>query len=148
MPTEKIQQASADPRLAELSTSELLEGILLFLGDEGFSEQDVYRFFSTLETENEALAGRFRVKGVPPHQSSEPLRKTLSFFAMGKILEMPQPNPVVQYYRARSSQLQSLRKNLCVRQVLPAQKTLLQSLADEFHRSLPSQPGARQRAKA
>src|SRR5690348_13824774 len=95
----KSRKSQVEPKIGELSTSEILSGILLFAHEDGirFSEQDVYRFFEQLERKHPVLEGRFRVRGAPPHQSSPPLRQALSFFAMGKILEVPQPNPVVQY---------------------------------------------------
>ncbi len=136
----KSRKSSVESRIGKLSTSEILSGVLLFADDLGirFSEQDVYRFFRNLERKHPALEGRFRVRGTPPHQSSPPLRQALSFFAMGKILEVPQPNPVVQYFHARSSQLGSLQRNLEARRVLPSQAPLLQDLAQEFRQSLAS----------
>ena len=123
--------------IGKLATSEILAGILV--ADHGrripFSEQDVYRFFAKLEAEHPSLAGRFRVRGVFPRLTSEPLRQALSFFEMAKILEIPMPNPVVQYFHARPSQLDSLRGDLRERGVLPAHESLLQRLGEEFFSS-------------
>ncbi len=141
-PFSKSRKSGAESRIGKLSTSEILSGVLLFADKSGirFSEQDVYRFFRELERKHPALEGRFRVRGIPPYQSSPPLRQALSFFAMGKILEVPQPNPVVQYFHARSSQLESLRRNLEARRVLPSETALLQSLAGQFRQSLVPRP--------
>ena len=55
--------------LNDLSISEILEGILVFLDENrdenpSFSDQDIYRFFGKLEAEEPALSGRFEVKGL------------------------------------------------------------------------------------
>lgn len=130
------ESKNGNPELQSLSTAEILAGILLFVGDKRFSEQAIYRLFAQLEERDAPLAGRFRVRGSPGRQSSEPLRQALSFFEMGKVLELAPPNPVDQYYRARRTQLQALRTNLQKRRVLPAHEALLKNLAEEFKGSL------------
>jgi hypothetical protein len=130
----KTGKAKTSPNVGKLSTAEILSGILLFV-DDPFPEQAVYRFFAELEANNKGLAGRFQVRGAPGNQSSEPLRQALSFLEMGKVLELPQPNPVDQYYRIRRSQIDSLRANLKGRGVLPRSEALLNQLAKVFRQS-------------
>src|ERR1700687_5648929 len=121
--------------VSALSAAEILSAILLF-GGVPFPEQAIYRFFSKLESSVPELAGRFRVMGPLGHQRSEPVRQALSFLEMGKLVVVPSPNPVDQFYRPRSSQLSSLRATLEHRGVLPKYEPLLKELAQSFKESL------------
>lgn len=131
----KTGKAKRATDIGNLSTAEILSGILMLV-DAPFPEQAIYRFFAELENKNNQLAGRFKVRGAPGNQSSVPLRQALSFMEMGKVLELPQPNPVTQYYRARPSQVDTLRTNLTRRGVLPRNEALLAKLAEDFRQTL------------
>lgn len=122
--------------LAKLTTTEMLTGMLLFLGERRFSEQDLYAFLNELAKCDATLADRFLILGSPQHRSSKPLRRTLSFLQMGKILDIAPPNPVDQYYSPRASQMGSVQQDLRARGVLPDHEATLKRLADEFKNSL------------
>jgi len=123
-------------RFDDLSLGDLFNGILLFMGNRKFTEQQVYKFFYDLASDDSSLASRLRFKGAPENLQSEPLRRILCFREMGKLLEVAMPNPVMQPYHPRSSQLDSLRRDMENTHVLPKYETLLKELANKFLDSL------------
>jgi hypothetical protein len=133
--------------LENLSTTEILMGILVDFGEshqgQKFPEQAVYKLFQSLEQKYHNLQGRYQVRKTHGRLQSEPLRSTLSFLEMGKILEVMLPNPVDQYYRPRQSQLDSLRKELKERQVLPNHEGTLHRLTESFVRYIQEVSGSR-----
>jgi hypothetical protein len=120
--------------LKKLTISEILGGLLLYGGKEKFPEQALYRFFQKVGDTDPELAERFQVSEGQGRLKSTPLRRALSFFEMGKILELPMPNPVDQYYRARQSQRESLKRDLTRRGIIPSNERLFEDLAEEFRR--------------
>lgn len=120
----------------ELSLGDLFNGIILFVGDHKFTEQQLYKFFYDLASEDPSLGTRFRFRGIPGNLKSEPIRRILTFREMGKLVEVAMPNPVDQTYRPRASQLDSLRKDMENTHVLLNYKALLKELADKFLASL------------
>src|SRR3989344_4418813 len=105
--------------LSKLATSEILTGTFLYVGDNRFSEQNIYSFFKQLESESPELSGRFGVFGSGHNLQSYPLRQALSFLEIGKVLELPPPEPVIQFYKISVIGKDSIRKNLEERGVLP-----------------------------
>lgn len=122
--------------LDELSLVDLVNGIILFINNRKFNEQQFYSFFYNLASEDSALASRLRFKGIPGNLQSEPLRRILTFREMGKLLEAHMPNPVDQTYQPRTSQLESLRKDMRDMSVLPNYEPPLKELAEKFLASL------------
>jgi hypothetical protein len=120
----------------ELSLGDLLNGIILFITDQKFSEQQLYKFFYSLSREDTSLANRLRFKGIPGNLQSEPLRRILSFREMSKLLELPMPNPVDQVYRPRTSQIGSLKEDMNDTKVLPKFEPLFKKIAGKFLASL------------
>lgn len=122
----------------ELSLSELVTGILFYTGARKFPEQALLGFFNELQRTHPSNARRFGVRGAPGNFRSEPLRRTLSFLEMYKILEIPPPNPVDQFYRVRPGMLDALQEELRSRDVLPKYGEALEKLAKEFLEKLSS----------
>jgi hypothetical protein len=118
--------------LKDLSSTEILTGILLFAGKQKFPEQALYEFFREVSSEDPELAKRFRVAGLGRGLRSEPLRRILDHLEMGKIIEVPLPNPVDQFYAVRASQADSLKKHLKDRGVLPTHEDKLKELGARF----------------
>jgi hypothetical protein len=123
---------SKDACLIDLSTPEILAGILIYAKGQMFPEQQVYAFFKHLEERTPELSGRFDVSGAPGRFRSPALRRILSFFEMGKSLEALMPNPVDQYFRPRRSQVSALERNLARRGHLPGREAVFRALASEF----------------
>ena len=122
--------------LNELSTTELISGLLIHLGAQKFSEQSLYRFLRKLESDIPTLGDRLKILGPDERLRSDPVRRVLNYLEMGKILEVAMPNPVDQFFRARAAQLESVRHQLEQRGVLPAHEETLKELAAEFKRFL------------
>lgn len=120
----------------ELSLVNLVNGIILFIENHKFSEQQLYKFFYDLASENKPLASRLCFKGSPGELRSEPLRRIITFREMGKLLEVHMPNPVEQAYHPRTSQLESLRQDMQEMDILPHYESELKELATEFVKSL------------
>jgi hypothetical protein len=120
----------------ELSLGDLFNGIILFIDDRKFTEQQLYKFFYDLASEDSSLGTRLRFKGITGNLKSEPLRRILTFREMGKLVEVAMPNPVDQAYCPRASQLDSLRKDMENTCVLPNYESLLKELANKFLASL------------
>lgn len=135
---EPMAKDTEDLPLDELSSTELLAGFVLFTKAEKFPEQAVYSLCKGLEDTHPSLASRFRLKGSPGRLRSEPLKRILNFLEMGKILEVPQPNPVDQYYKPRKSQLDSLKNELESRGVLPRFEQIFTQLASKLAEPLPA----------
>jgi hypothetical protein len=132
---EGMTTCAKDLPLDELSSTELLAGVVLYTGqntEQKFPEQAVYALFKALAEQNPALASRFRLKGSPGRWRSEPLKRILNFLEMGKILEVPQPNPVDQYYKPRKSQMDSLKNELEFRGVLPRFEPIFAELSSRL----------------
>ena len=96
----------------------------------------MYKFFQQLEKKYPKLSGRYQVSKVHGRFDSQPLRAALSFLEMGKALEVGMPNPVDQYYRARETQIDSLKKELVNRRILPDHENVINELAKEFAESV------------
>jgi len=122
------------PNLDELSTTELISGLLIQLGAQKFSEQSLYRFLRKLESDFPTLADRLRILGPEERLRSDPVRRVLNYLEMGKVLEVAMPNPVDQFFRPRATQLESVRHQLVERGVLPAHEETFKELAGEFRR--------------
>jgi hypothetical protein len=118
-------------RLKELSSTEIMTGVLVFLRDKKFPEQALYELFKEIGSD-EDLGPRFRVIGPPGHLRSEPLRRILDHMEIGKILEVPLPNPVDQFYRLRLAQSKAVEEDLRDRGVLPDHEGELKHLAHRF----------------
>ena len=121
--------------VAQIPVTDIVLGLIVYLRNQPFAEQQIYRLFKDLSDEDPGLADRVRVYGPPGSLRSETLRQTLSFLEMGKILELPQPNPVGQFYRARTSQIPAVQKNLEQDDVLPRHAKLFESLAERLKSS-------------
>jgi hypothetical protein len=115
-----------------LSSTELVSGLLVNVKANKFSDQMLYRFLRKLESDMPALRERFRIEGSDDRLRSEPIQKILDFLEMGKILEVAMPNPVHQFYRPRPMQLPALRRQLEARGVLPTHEDAFIELASEF----------------
>ncbi|MBI4663624.1 MAG: hypothetical protein HY735_32890 [Verrucomicrobia bacterium] len=120
------------PNIEGLTSTELISGLLLYIGSRKFSEQSLYRFLRTLETESPSLRERLRIAGPDDRLRSEPVRRIINYLEMGKILEVAMPNPVDQFFRPRSSQLESVRRQLTQRGVLPIHEEVFKELASGF----------------
>lgn len=118
--------------IAQVPITDLMLGIIISLRNQSIGEQQIYRLFKELSDEAPDLADRVCVYGPPGGLYSEPLSQTLSFLKMGKLLELPQPNPVDQFYRVRVSQIPQIQKNLEQDDVLPKHQKLLESLAERL----------------
>lgn len=128
MPPRDVPQGVLD----ELSATELINGILLFLEDRKFPEQALYEFFSDIGSSDPELRRRFRVTGPYRHRRSVPLRRILDFLEIGKTIELPLPNPVDQFYRLRPVQRDAVQDDLRRRGVLPDHESELKNLAKRF----------------
>lgn len=124
-------KGSALERLKGLSSTEIMTGVLVFLRDKKFPEQALYELFKEIGAD-EDLGPRFRVIGPPGHLRSEPLRRILDHMEIGKILEVPLPNPVDQFYRLRLAQSNAVEEDLRDRGVLPDHAGELRQLAQRF----------------
>jgi len=120
------------PALGELSTTELISGLLVQLGAQKFSEQSLYGFLRNLEAEAPDFGDRLRILGPVGDLRSDPIRRVLRYLEMGKILEVAMPNPVDQHFRPRAKQLESVRRQLTQRGVLPTHEETFKELASEF----------------
>jgi hypothetical protein len=122
--------------LEQLSTYEVLAGLLVSAGRCEFAEQQLLRFFHRLQSGNPAAAARFRVTGTSGRYESPPIRRALIIFKVGKLIELPPPNPVDQFYRPRESLFSAIRKDLADRGILPRYADPLQQLAKSFLKSI------------
>jgi hypothetical protein len=120
----------------DLSLGDLLNGLILYNPDQKFSEQQINMFFFDLSKQDPGLKKRLHFKGSMTSLYSESIRRILSFREMGKLLEIPPPNPVQQFYRPRKAQLESLKVDLERRCLLPTYETTLKEIAKEFKASL------------
>jgi hypothetical protein len=127
---------NASLNVDDISTTDLISGLLLRFGPKKFSEQSLYRFLRNLASSSSLLNERLRIVGPDDHLASEPVRRIISFLEMGKILEVAMPNPVDQYFRPRASQLESLRSQLSEEGILEKHDNLFRELAAEFEASL------------
>ncbi len=118
----------------KLAPSDLLDGTLLALGADDFSEQAIYALFKEIETEQPSVAGWFEVTGSEGDLRSEPLRGLLNFMESGKILQISPPNPVDQFYHVRKEQKQTILKDLKDHGVLPRYQGLFKELAKRLRR--------------
>lgn len=116
----------------DLSATELINGILLYLDDRKFPEQALYEFFSEIGSMDPEFGRRFRVTGPYRQRRSVPLRRILDFLEIGKTLEIPSPNPVDQFYRLRPVQRAAVTDDLRRREVLPSHEQNLKVLAKRF----------------
>ncbi len=142
VPTSDQQPDIGGEPLDDLSLFELVEGILLFLGPMKFPEQGLLQFFRDLQVRYPALRRRLGIVGEPGDYRSTSLRSTLSFMEMYKVLELPPPNPVDQYYRIRPGLVEAVRRDLRSSGALPKHHDFLNDLASEFRTTL-SRPSAR-----
>src|SRR6266513_777779 len=122
--------------LEELSTTELISGLLIYLGPQKFSEQSLYRFLRKLASDVPSLRERLKILGPDDRLWSEPVRRVINYLEMGKILEVAMPNPVDQFFRPRPGQLTSVRHQLEQRGVLPNREETFKELASEFQKFL------------
>lgn len=119
--------------LENLSSVEILTGVLVYAGELKFPEQALYKLFGEISEHDPNLSRRFRVVGNGIGQlRSEPLRRILDHLEMGKIIEVPQPNPVDQFYTLRNSQSRAVAQDLKERGVIPAYETPLRALSERF----------------
>lgn len=122
--------------LDQVAIGDIVNGILLFMGNLKFSDQQLYRFFKRLSVEDPSLDQRLDIKSFQGRLHSDALRRILSFREMGKIIELSMPNPVDQFYRPRTSQMEFVRKDLIANEVLPGHEDSLRRLAEEFTSTL------------
>ncbi len=113
--------------LEELTTSQILYGVLMHMGGRTFSEQAVYRLFENIQRDQPHLAKRYRLFKSHGELASEPLRRILSILEMSQTVEIFE-----QYYRMRRSFVESIHTNLTQHGVLPRHEELLRRLADQF----------------
>lgn len=120
-------------RLKQLSTTEILTGTMLFLKERTkFPEQAVYKLFREIGENDEELNRRFRVFGAEDDLRSQPLRQILDHMEIGKILDLPPPNPVQQFYSLRTIQKDAVAEDLKERSVLPDHEQELKALSERF----------------
>ena len=113
----------------KLAPSDLLDGTLLCLGKEDFSEQAVYALFKEIENQQPAMEGWFEVTGTEGDLRSEPIRGLLNFMESGKLVQIAPPNPVDQFYQVRQEQRETIRKELTANGVLPRHQAVFTALA-------------------
>jgi hypothetical protein len=119
--------------LENLSSVEILTGLLVYARELKFPEQALYKLFREISQHEPNLSRRFRVVGNGIGQlRSEPLRRILDHLEMGKIIEVPQPNPVDQFYTLRNSQSKAVEEDLKERGVIPAYEKPLRALSERF----------------
>jgi hypothetical protein len=120
-------------RLKQLSTTEILAGVMLFLNERTkFPEQAVYKLFREIGDNDEELSRRFRVFGAEDDLRSQPLRQILDHMEIGKTLDFPPPNPVQQFYLLRTIQKDAVAEDLKERGVLPDREQELKTLSERF----------------
>lgn len=110
----------------ELTTSELLNGILLNIGKVRFTDQDLYRFLKTVD-----LDDRFGIRQGDAGLHGESIDITIAFSKMALALE-----DWGDHYEVNNSMRASLRKVLIERGVLPKYEKFFQKLAKQFIASL------------
>ncbi len=77
------------PLLTELTTSEIMVGVLAFTDLKAFPEQAVYALFSFLEMNYPEVIDRYRVQLVGGRFRSEQIERLLSFMCAGHVIERP-----------------------------------------------------------
>lgn len=108
-------------KLNALTTSEIMQGVILYTSLSRFSDTRVFMFFDYLGSQDSVGDKRF---------SSKSIGHMLSFFEMGHILYSVVGEE--QFYRMREEMRPSIRSLLKDEAVLPAHEHLLQELAEKF----------------
>lgn len=126
--TEETIDEAAETLVAlnELTISEIMMGIMLYIGPTRFTEQELYRFLKRID-----FSDRFKVRRVDSGLYSFPVRTTLSFMEMGMMFE-----DWGDSYKVRDSIRSAMLKDLIERRVLPKRHVLFQRLACQFVESL------------
>ena len=127
------QLENLEKNIADLSTSEILTGVFIYLPkDYSFTEQKIYRFFRTLESSNIAMRGRYHItksKIRRNYLKSEQIRRFISFLEIGNLLQNSWNSDL---YSINNSMLYSIKKDLRERNVFPSYKLTFKKLAEDF----------------